>query len=246
VTTDGGVWRAAAKLGPYFALEAAADGPNWSDLRALVEDPVKLRDRVAVVRSALAQGCNVAPEAIDLRATASIYFLGLAARLVSPAFGTAVLHSAVPGIAIDDVRWRAAPAGPIPIAVLGSRTRVADDLDGLAGLLHDHVLSTAVLPVALAVQDVFHLSPKVLRGNVSSAVAGAATMAGVARPDLASRCRQLAGLVVARGRLAGTGRYVRDGSGGPRFLRNNCCLVYRVPGGGTCADCVLGLKAAAR
>lgn len=248
VTTDRGAWRAAAALGPYFAVDTVVDtvvdGPGWTDLRALVDDPVLLRDRVAVVRRVLAQRCNLAPEAIDLRATASIYFLGLAARLVSPAFGAAVLGGAVPGIAIEDVRWRAAAAGPIPIAVLRSDTHAADILDDLAGLLHDQVLSTTVLPVALAVQDAFHLSPQVLRGNVSSAVAGAATMAAAARPDLATRCTRLAGLVVSQGLLAGTGHYVPDGSGGLRFLRNNCCLFYRVPGGGTCADCVLGVKAA--
>jgi ferric iron reductase protein FhuF len=36
------------------------------------------------------------------------------------------------------------------------------------------------------------------------------------------------------GPLAGTGRYERS-----VFVRNNCCLFYRVPAGGKCADCVL-------
>ncbi|WP_250213408.1 (2Fe-2S)-binding protein [Acrocarpospora catenulata] len=37
------------------------------------------------------------------------------------------------------------------------------------------------------------------------------------------------------GRLRGTGRF----AGEPFFVRRSCCLYYRVPGGGTCGDCVL-------
>jgi len=41
--------------------------------------------------------------------------------------------------------------------------------------------------------------------------------------------------------LRGTGEFVRSGPGGPRlqFVRHSCCLPYRVPGAGTCGDCVL-------
>jgi ferric iron reductase protein FhuF len=37
------------------------------------------------------------------------------------------------------------------------------------------------------------------------------------------------------GPLAGTGRRLPDG----RFVRRSCCLLYRLPGAGTCLDCIL-------
>lgn len=242
MTTVAAALRGGAALGPYFSVELAADGPDWLELAALVEDPALLRERVAATRSVLADQCGIAAEAIDERAAASIYFLGLAARLVSPAFGVAVMRATVPLIVMSDVRWQPSNRGPIPIAVTSDQTRTAGTLDGLADLLYKNVVSTTVTPVAGAVQREFHLSPKVLGGNVTSALAGAAKMLAAARPDLASRATQLAGRLLTKGSLSGTGRYVRVDPAGPQrhFVRNNCCLFYRIPGGGTCADCVLG------
>jgi ferric iron reductase protein FhuF len=41
--------------------------------------------------------------------------------------------------------------------------------------------------------------------------------------------------------FAGFGRFVADPGhpSGIGFARTTCCLYYRVPGGGKCADCVL-------
>ena len=41
--------------------------------------------------------------------------------------------------------------------------------------------------------------------------------------------------------LAGLGEFVEEPSHptGVGFARRTCCLFYRVPGGGTCGDCVL-------
>lgn len=232
----------AAVLGPYFRVELAAHGPDWRELAALVDDPARLRERVAVTRSLLADQCGTAPEAIDERAAASIFLLGLAARLVSPAFGAAVMTWTVPVIAVRNVRWQPVDGGPTPIAVASDQTRAAGTLDELADLLYDDVVLTTVWPVVDAVQREFRLSPKVLGGNVASALAGSAKMLGLARPDLASRATRLAERLLRKGWLCGTGCYVRVDPAGSRrqFVRNNCCLFYRVPGGGTCADCVLG------
>jgi ferric iron reductase protein FhuF len=242
VTGVAGALGRAAVLGPYFRVELAADGPDWRELAALVDDPARLRERVATTRSLLADQCGIAPEAVDERAAASIFFLGLAARLVSPAFGAAVMTWTVPVIAMGDVSWRPVDGGPVPIAVASDQTRTAGTLDELADLLYDDVVSTTVLPVVVAVQREFRLSPKVLGGNVASALAGSAKMLGLARPHLASRATQLADRLVRKGWLSGTGCYVRVDPARPQrhFVRNNCCLFYRVPGGGTCADCVLG------
>jgi ferric iron reductase protein FhuF len=232
----------AAALGPYFSVELSADGPHWLRLASLVDDPARLRERVATTRQLLADRCDLAPEAIDERATASIYFLGLAARLVSPALGAAALTGIVPVIALGDVQWQPVDGGPIPLAVTSSCTREASPTDDLADLLYQDVVLTTVTPVALAVQRVFRLSPQVVWGNVASAIAGAVKMLGAARPDLAQESMRLADRLLMKGQLTGTGRYVRTtdpAHSGGQFVRNSCCLFYRIPGGGLCADCVL-------
>jgi ferric iron reductase protein FhuF len=232
----------AATLGPYFAVELSADGPHWLALSALVDDPPRLRERVATTRQLLADRCGLAPEAIDERATASIYFLGLAARLVSPAFGAAPMTSTVPVIALGDVHWQPVDGGPIPLAVTSRYTREASSTEELADLLYQGVVSMTVVPVALAVQRVFRLSPQVVWGNVASAIAGAAKMVGAARPDLAQESLRLAECLLKKGQLTGRGHNVRSADPthqGHQFVRNNCCLFYRIPGGGLCADCVL-------
>jgi ferric iron reductase protein FhuF len=44
----------------------------------------------------------------------------------------------------------------------------------------------------------------------------------------------LAGAIMSQPPLAGTARVLPPG-----FVRNSCCLFYRVPGAGLCADCIL-------
>ena len=245
VTTSAAALRTAAALGPYFAValtaDLTADGPGWLPLAALVDDPVRLRERVATARSVLAGRCGLAPDAIEERATASIHFPGLAARVISPAFGAAVLTGTVPVLGTGGVHWQPVDGGPIPLAVTAPQARWAPTLDGLADLMYADVVSMTAEPLAEAVHREFRLSPKVLWGNIASAVAGAAAALAVTRPDLGRRSTALADRLLQRGRLAGTGRFLSTDPTPPErfFRRRSCCLFYRVPGGGTCADCVL-------
>ncbi len=97
------------------------------------------------------------------------------------------------------------------------------------------VLARIVVPLAEVFGTTFRLSHQVLLGNAASALNGAATMLrGTARAPVIEPTAVIAQLM-ARGPLAGTGAY----HPGPAFFRDNCCLFYRIPGGGTCADCVL-------
>lgn len=224
--------RVASSLGDFFAIEVAS-GPDWTALAALIGDESLLREQVAATSRALAAQLNISADRIEQRPAASIWFLGLAARLISPPFGAAVLTGVVPRLNPDTVQWRAGPAGPIAISI-----RLADSTSSEiapADALHDEVISTAIAPVLTAVGATFRLSGQVLWGNVASAVAGAATVVGTARPDLAHIAADLARQLQATALLEGTGRY------GTRrfFVRTNCCLYYQLPGGGLCGDCVL-------
>jgi ferric iron reductase protein FhuF len=232
--------RAAAAIGPYFAVDMAAGSADWVGLDVLIAEPDLLRERVAVARALLADRCGLAPDAVDERATASIHFLGLTARLICPAFGAAVLTGTVPVLDPAEVYWQRTDGGPIPVALTGTQTATAGAV-ALADVIYDVVVSTVIAPVAEQVQREFGLSPHVVWGNVASALGGAATMLGTARPHLADHAQRIAERLLQLGALADTGHFVAPGParGQTHFVRHNCCLFYRIPGGGTCADCVL-------
>ncbi|GFH38489.1 hypothetical protein SCWH03_47310 [Streptomyces pacificus] len=86
------------------------------------------------------------------------------------------------------------------------------------------------------------VSPHTLRGNASSALIGAhrVLLAKTTAP-LLPLVRLVRGLL-DRPPLAGTGTYRFTPPRPLAFRRRSCCLYYRVPGTGTCGDCVLNPK----
>lgn len=205
-----------AEAGPFFRIVTDPDA-SWRPYAELLDEP-GLRTRVELVRSYLAGRAECLIEELDLRPVASINFLGTVARLVSAPFATSVRHDFVPALTPETLFWKPGPLGAVEFAT------TADDTGSFQQLLE-----SVVAPFAERVQDVFRLSPQVLLGNVASALAGAATVLADARgPDVVRA-------LLASGWLAGTGEW----KGGAAFRRTNCCLFYRMPGAGTCGDCVL-------
>ncbi|HWS35746.1 MAG TPA: (2Fe-2S)-binding protein [Actinoplanes sp.] len=230
--------REAARLGPYFVWEARDGDPGWRPLRDLL-DPRVIEQRVTIGRRTLAGLGGLSVEDIEERAAASIIFLGLAARLLSPLLGAVATTGALPVADLDRLWWRPVPGGPIPIAChdLGSRP-------ASAGLFTE----TAVLGLVAPILDVFHvryrLSLQVLWGDVASALGGAAGMIADQSPDAAQPAADLVSGLLARPPLHGTATLNRPDPTRARWFlaRNNCCLYYRIPGGGTCGDCVLNRR----
>jgi len=238
---------AAAGAGPYFALAPWAEGAGWRPASLLVSDPAVLADRVTHARAVIAGRAGIAPAEVTERVAASIVFLGLAARLVSPSLGAAVLGGVVPYLSPDNLWWRPVDGGPVPLAagpVTGREiggAAAARQLDDAAALLSERCVQGLADPVAGAFQAVFRLSPLVLWGNIASALAGAAGMLARSFPGRAETAGQLTARILALGPLRGTGELVQPDASQPRrfLVRRSCCLYYRVPGGGTCGDCVL-------
>jgi hypothetical protein len=229
------VLREAGEIGPFFVVASAADGAvgdGWRPLADLVSDRAVVRERVESARAVLAARTGLAPDAVEIRATASIVFLGLAARLVSPPLASGVLAGAVPRWTVADLSWQPVPGGPWPLA---ARPAAA------GGSLSGTILDGVVGPVLEAFQREFALSPKVLWGNVASGLAGAAGMLAGARPDRAEAAAALVAEALAVPPLRGTGAWIRPDPAYARrfFVRRSCCLFYRVPGAGLCGDCVL-------
>jgi hypothetical protein len=224
----------AAEIGPFFVLDRWSPDAGWRPLTELVERPDVLVERVAAARAMLAERSRVAVDEIEERATASIVFLGLAARLVSPAFACAVLAERVPGLRLDALWWKPVVGGPWPLAQ--STPDGSPAVGELAEELDVRILRPVVAPVLEAFGRTFALSSQVLWGNVASSLAGALTLLSAARPDRADAATVLVGHLLERGTLQGTGNLDPTG---PSFVRRSCCLFYRVPGAGICGDCVL-------
>jgi len=232
-----------AGLGAFFAV--AAHDPRspvtapWLPLAELTGPGPVLRDRIAAVRSALAAAAGHGPHAVEFRVAASVTQLGIAARLICPALGLAVLAGAVPRVAA--ARWRPELGGAFPLSLPAGRAwwpgAGRDAAGALAAGLGEHVIDGPVAAVTGAVAAL-SVSPAVLWGNVASAVNGAASMIATARPGLAARAQALSAALLRRPPLAGT----HDGAPGAGFRRRSCCLIYRAsPGSGPafCGDCIL-------
>lgn len=199
------------RLGEFFAVERAVTGDGWQPL-AVLGGYLETR----VVATHLALQSRSAAE-VEPRVAASIASLGLFARLLSPTIGALLLDVDAPA----DLHWREQPTGTLPLA---AGTWSTPDLDA--------ALSAVVAPLAARLRAAHSVSSTVLAGNAASAVFGALRMATLARPDLADRALDVGARALTHPYLEGTG------DPGPPFRRRSCCLFYRIPGGGTCGDCV--------
>lgn len=243
---------AVAAFGPYFAFEThPADSPvmpPWRPMDELVRDPAALLARVEAVRAALATAGGQPVEAVELRVAGSVAQLGLVARLVSPAlavaarYGTA-LFEPEPRLGAPGLRWQPVLGGGFPLsvperAVLRARGAApAAGSEELAGWLGAGLLDGPVRALVQAFEGL-SISPRVLWGNVASAVVGAAAVVSrSATPEVGVRARALAGSLLEQSALLGAGTFGVDG-----FRRHSCCLIYRAApdrAGPLCGDCVL-------
>jgi len=230
-----------AALGPYFAVEVHRPGsplrPPWQSLGELTGSPGALAGRIGEVRERLAAAAGCPAASVEFRVAASIAQLGLCARLLSPALGAAAAGWAL-RVETAGARWVPALGGPFPLSLPDTAVGPSAGASGGEGTAECLRLLTG--PVARIVRVVASMavSPRVLWGNVASAVNGAATMIAAARLDLADPAAEIAAAVLANPALTGTyqGRPLQG------FRRRNCCLIYRLSlaAPAYCGDCVLG------
>ena len=215
-------------------------------MHGLIDDPAALSERVGYARGVLAIRAGIASGAVEERVAASVVFGGLVSRLVSPQLGAAVLGGVVPDLTVADLWWRLAEDGPWRLAAgPADGTEVGDLAEGeqvrYAARLMAERTRAVTSPVTAAFAGSFRLSGQVLRGNVASALAGAAAVLAGSCQARAQAAYRLTAQILALEPWRGTGEFARSGPGGSRlqFVRHSCCLLYRVPGAGTCGDCVL-------
>ena len=229
-----------ARLGPYFAVSVHSPGQprpaSWRPLSTLLDSPEDLRQRITEVRSALAAGRP--PDAVQFRVAASVTHLGVAARLLSPALGMAVLLGRVPRMDPAEVHWQPVLRGPLPLslpapALAGSGGRPS--AGQLASELRQSLLQGPVRALT-RITAAMSVSPIVLLGNLASAVNAAAAMIATARPDLAAQTAAVRRALLNAPELAGTWTSSAEG-----FRRRSCCLIYRAAPAtsAVCGDCIL-------
>lgn len=218
-----------AAIGPFFvatANPAEAVDDSWRPLRELYADPEPLAGRIDQVAGALGTE--------NRRIAASIAYQGLAARLVSPLIASAALYGLVPRWSADSLHWRRAVVGPWPLWESDAApARPAEER--LASAVAEALVVPHLLALETAVRAQASVSARTLRGNATSAVVAAGRLVARSRPGAARRAESVVRGLLDAEPLSGTG----DLSTGWAFRRRSCCLYYRVPGGGTCGDCVL-------
>ncbi|MEO3827228.1 (2Fe-2S)-binding protein [Actinomadura sp. B10D3] len=209
-----GVLWEVARIGPYFDVSTSLVGSGWC---VFPGDGVLLAELTDDYAQRLGTG--------EQRVAASLVFQGLAARLWSP-----VVAAAARGIVSDlgGLRWRWAAGEAIELGLDEPRGWRVGSVGEAAELLERVVVDGQLRPLREVMLGFVSLADGLLWGNAASALAGSLNV-GPAGGRVAL-VRELLG----RGPLAGTGEFGDCG-----FIRNNCCLYYRVPGGGMCGDCGL-------
>ncbi|WP_169739917.1 (2Fe-2S)-binding protein [Actinospica robiniae] len=195
----------------------------------LLDDPDVSAGRVEAVRAFLATAGQVPAESIPLRVAASVTHLGLVARTLSPVFALAVMGRPLSPIGLRDLYWQPTLGSMFALSIPDSDS---GSYDGSGGLIPPSVLELSEL------MGRFGVSPRVLRGNVASALNGACIALSSADPAATTNARAVRARALSESVLADAWRITVEG----RFQRRSCCLIYQAAPdrrGALCGDCVL-------
>lgn len=237
-----GVLARVSGIGPYFAVatgprpeaggtsQAEGSGGGFRPLTDLYADPAALEECVRAVSERLGTD--------QPRVAASTLHLGTASRLWSIALACAALTGRVPDLGPDRLWWRLPSSGPLDLWLPDPREVDQEPLPAL----HHIVAVQNLAPWAEAIRRVSGVSPHTLRGNAASALIGAHRVLLAREPHAPYPVVPLVRALLDEPPLAGAGTYRATPPGPLAFQRRSCCLYYRVPGTGTCGDCVLNPK----
>jgi hypothetical protein len=225
-----------AALGPFFAVSAHPAGaeprPPWRPLRELAGAGGPLPARIVAVRAGLAERAGRPAGEIEPRVAASVTHLGLVARLIAPPVAAAATGRRL-DTRLGELWWQDTLGGPVPLSV-PAPLPVVTAADPAAA---QSLLNEVIAPVTVQISRLVTVSPRVLWGNVASAVNGAAAQVAARRPDLSGPAWAVAARLFASPQLSRERR-----PPGPAFRRTSCCLIYKIAAGraqGVCGDCIL-------
>jgi hypothetical protein len=230
-----------ARHGRFFAIRSrddTAEIERFFPFSRLDDPEARLAREQAMERLAVGFGVT------ELRPVASLLQMSVAAQLGSAPLATAAAHGLVPQFEAEQLRYGFAPSGAIRVVLDGNPSGLRGPTDRLVAALARSVSAGPLAAFTAALGASVALSPLTTCGNVASTLAAGAQVLR-RTPDgeaMGDRALDLVVGVLETAPLSGTGHFV-PAAGGPMgertFRRNNCCLFYRIPGGGTCGDCVL-------
>ncbi|PZT70411.1 hypothetical protein DN402_08490 [Streptomyces sp. SW4] len=212
---------------PYFTVHCGpgAGAAGFRPFTDLLADRAARSAYVAEVGRRLGTGPD--------RVAASTLHIGTAARLWSVALATAALTGRAPDLSPGRLHWRIPETGPVDLWLPEPAAATGRDLpDALYETVHERTLR----PLGEALRRDTGLSPKVLHGNVTSALTGALRVLHTRLPGTPLAPSALVGAVLEREPLASAGTF---DAATLDYRRHSCCLCYRVRAGGYCGDCVL-------
>jgi ferric iron reductase protein FhuF len=164
----------------------------------------------------------------ERRVSASLFYQGYAARLLSPQLGGLVSSGCLLALPAGQLRYRTPASEMIQLGLPPS-----PGWCGPAEALLDRLLAQSftvhLLPLATAIRARTPIAAALLQDNAASAlINGLRLLGGDWRPRAAQ--------ALASQNLRGSGTL---GPTDPGFVRRSCCLYYRTPAGGLCGDCPL-------
>ena len=192
--------------------------------------------RIGRRKTRLTCGAPLRNRTVDLLLTMDCQ---VAARLISPALGTAVFLGKVPRMDPAEVCWQPVLGSPLPLSLPGTDLAGSGERPAagqLASALRQSVLNGPIRTLT-RVTAALSVSPRVLQGNVASAVNAAAFMIARACPGRATRAATIRSALLNAPELTGTWTSTAAG-----FRRRSCCLIYRAACGApmaVCRDCIL-------
>jgi hypothetical protein len=134
---------------------------------------------------------------------------------------------------LADLWWQDILGGPVPLSVpVPLPGTTAGEPPAVQGLIHE-----VIAPLTEQTSRLVSISPRVLWGNVASAVNGAAAQVAAQRPDLSGPAWAVAVSLFASPQLSRERH-----PPGLGFRRSSCCLIYKITADrsqGICGDCVL-------
>jgi len=229
-------------LGPFFAVSVhpphAVAAEPWRSLGDLAEPGKHLQRRMSEVRAALAARTSHQPEFVDEKVAVSALHFGLVARLLAPALAVAAAGQRL-DMQLHNTWWLDdTSSGPACLSVCELAVAPASTGPG-SGLEARQLIDEVIAPITAAALALAKVSPRVLWGNVASAVNGAAQHVSVHRVDLGSAAQATATALLGHPLLS----YERQPPG-PAFRRSSCCLIYRLAlpesaRNHVCGDCIL-------
>jgi iron complex transport system ATP-binding protein len=212
-----------ADLGAYFAVGTGPVSDGWRPVQQLYTDAALLDGIVGRVQARM--------DAAEQRVAASTFFLGYAARLWSIGLGAVAGHRLLLDLDAGHLLFQES-GGHIQLHLEHPAAWQGDDLEPK---LAEMVLERHLTPLAAALRRLGPISGKLLRGNVASALLGAARVFD--RNATNGPGWRLARRLCSDRRLSPAIRFSDSCETG--YRRTNCCLYYRAPRGALCGDCVL-------